>query len=71
MSFVPDTYPLWHTMRLDVAPGITGLWQVCERGNPDADQRLKLDIAYIERQSLWLDLHIIARTIGQLFARRP
>ena len=31
-SFAPDTYELWHTHRLDVAPGITGLWQVEGRG---------------------------------------
>lgn len=66
-SFAPETYSLWHTERLDVVPGITGLWQVSGRSNLDFDQRLKLDIAYIERQSLWFDIQIILRTVGQVF----
>ena len=66
-SFAPDTYRLWHTERLEVVPGITGLWQVHGRSNLDFDDRLKLDIAYIERQSLWMDIQILVRTIGQVF----
>jgi len=66
-SFAPDTYRLWHTERLEVVPGITGLWQVHGRSNLDFDDRLKLDIAYIERQSIWMDLQIIIRTAGQVF----
>jgi lipopolysaccharide/colanic/teichoic acid biosynthesis glycosyltransferase len=48
-------------------PGITGLWQISGRSNLDFDQRLKLDIAYIERQSLWLDFQILFRTVAQVF----
>jgi len=66
-SFAPDTYRLWHTERLEVVPGITGLWQVHGRSNLDFDDRLKLDNAYIERQSIWMDLQIIIRTAGQVF----
>jgi len=66
-SFAPETYRLWHTERLEVMPGITGLWQISGRSNLDFDQRLKLDIAYIERQSMWMDICIIARTVGQVF----
>jgi lipopolysaccharide/colanic/teichoic acid biosynthesis glycosyltransferase len=66
-SFSPETYRLWHTERLEVVPGITGLWQVHGRSNLDFDDRLKLDIAYIERQCLWMDIQIILRTIGQVF----
>jgi lipopolysaccharide/colanic/teichoic acid biosynthesis glycosyltransferase len=66
-SFSPETYRLWHTERLEVLPGITGLWQVNGRSNLDFDERLKLDIAYIERQSIWMDIQIIARTAGQVF----
>ena len=66
-SFAPETYRLWHTERLEVVPGITGLWQISGRSNLDFDQRLKLDIAYIERQSMWMDICIIARTVGQVF----
>jgi lipopolysaccharide/colanic/teichoic acid biosynthesis glycosyltransferase len=66
-SFSPETYRLWHTERLEVLPGITGLWQVNGRSNLDFDERLKLDIAYIERQSLWMDIQIIMRTGAQVF----
>jgi lipopolysaccharide/colanic/teichoic acid biosynthesis glycosyltransferase len=66
-SFSPETYRLWHTERLEVVPGITGLWQVHGRSNLDFDDRLKLDIAYIERQCIWMDIQIIVRTVGQVF----
>ncbi len=63
-SFGADTYCLWHTARLEVKPGITGLWQVCGRNELDFDDRLRLDIAYIRNWSLWLDLRILVRTVG-------
>ncbi|MBK9715626.1 MAG: sugar transferase [Kouleothrix sp.] len=66
-SFAPETYRLWHTERLEVVPGITGLWQISGRSNLDFDQRLKLDIAYIERQSIWMDVCIVVRTVAQVF----
>jgi len=69
-SFGPETYKLWHTERLDVIPGITGLWQIEGRGRLEFDQRLRLDIAYIERASLWLDIVILFRTIIAVFTQR-
>lgn len=62
-SFGPETYKLWHTSRLDVMPGLTGLWQIIGRAELEFDERLRLDIAYIERASLWLDFVILLRTI--------
>jgi len=61
-SFSPDTYDLWHTHRLDVAPGITGLWQVEGRNVTTFDERLRLDVQYIRRRSLRYDLVLLART---------
>jgi exopolysaccharide biosynthesis polyprenyl glycosylphosphotransferase len=61
-------YKLNHLRRLDVTPGITGLWQVQARQDPSFDHYISLDVAYIENWSLWLDLKIIARTIGVVFA---
>jgi exopolysaccharide biosynthesis polyprenyl glycosylphosphotransferase len=61
-------YQLNHLRRLDVTPGITGLWQVQARQDPSFDQYISLDVAYIENWSIWLDLHIILRTIGVVFA---
>jgi lipopolysaccharide/colanic/teichoic acid biosynthesis glycosyltransferase len=63
-SFNASTYSLWHTARLELKPGLTGLWQVCGRNELDFDDRVRLDIAYIRNQSLWLDLQILFRTIG-------
>lgn len=61
-SFAPSTYDLWHTERLEVLPGITGLWQVVGRNAATFDERLRLDIAYIDQMSLRLDLWILFRT---------
>jgi lipopolysaccharide/colanic/teichoic acid biosynthesis glycosyltransferase len=69
-SFSADTYRLWHTARLEVQPGITGLWQVSGRNELDFDDRLRLDIAYIRNRSLWLDLVILAQTVGAVASRR-
>ncbi len=55
---------LKHLRRLDVKPGITGLWQVQARRDPSFDSYVSLDVAYIENWSIWLDFKIIVRTIG-------
>jgi exopolysaccharide biosynthesis polyprenyl glycosylphosphotransferase len=57
-------YDLSHLRRLDVLPGMTGLWQVEARQDPSFDSYISLDTAYVENWSLWLDLKILARTIG-------
>jgi len=62
-SFGPETYKLWHTHRLDAIPGLTGLWQITGRTQLEFDDRLRLDIAYLERASLWLDINILVRTV--------
>ena len=69
-SFGPETYKLWHTHRLDVIPGLTGLWQILGRAQLEFDDRLRLDIAYIERASIWLDISILARTMLAVFESR-
>jgi len=61
-------YKLSHLRRLDVTPGITGLWQVQARQDPSFDNYISLDVTYIENWSLWLDLKIIARTIAVVLA---
>jgi exopolysaccharide biosynthesis polyprenyl glycosylphosphotransferase len=61
-------YKLSHLRRLDVTPGITGLWQVQARQDPSFDSYVSLDVTYIEKWSLWLDLKIIVRTIGVVFS---
>jgi len=61
-------YDLAHLRRLDVTPGITGLWQVQARQDPSFDSYISLDVAYIENWSVWLDIKIILRTVGVVFA---
>lgn len=61
-------YKLNHLRRLDVTPGITGLWQVQGRRDPSFDSYVSLDMTYIESWSIWLDLKIIIRTIGVVFS---
>jgi exopolysaccharide biosynthesis polyprenyl glycosylphosphotransferase len=59
-----EKYDLAHLRRLDVLPGITGLWQVEARQDPSFDSYISLDTAYVENWNLMLDLRILARTIG-------
>jgi exopolysaccharide biosynthesis polyprenyl glycosylphosphotransferase len=61
-------YELNHLRRLDVVPGITGLWQVQARQDPSFDSYISMDTAYIENWSLWLDLKILIRTVTVVFA---
>ncbi len=61
-------YKLNHLRRLDVTPGITGLWQVQSRQDPSFDSYISLDVTYIENWSIWLDFRIILRTIGVVIA---
>lgn len=69
-SFSASTYRLWHTARLEVKPGITGLWQVSGRNELDFDDRLRLDIAYIRDRSLAMDVRILLQTVGAVLTRR-
>jgi exopolysaccharide biosynthesis polyprenyl glycosylphosphotransferase len=61
-------YKLSHLRRLDVTPGITGLWQVQARQDPSFDSYISLDVTYIDNWSIWLDLKIIVRTVVVVFA---
>jgi exopolysaccharide biosynthesis polyprenyl glycosylphosphotransferase len=57
-----SAYALEDLPRLDVTPGITGLWQVSARRNPSFQAGLNLDIEYIHRWSLGMDLRILLKT---------
>jgi lipopolysaccharide/colanic/teichoic acid biosynthesis glycosyltransferase len=68
-SFPATTYELWHTRRLEVAPGVTGLWQLQGRNAMTFDDRLRLDIEYIRRASLAFDAWLVVRTVGAVLKR--
>lgn len=58
-----DSYRPWHWRRIvESKPGVTGLWQVYGRSRTTFDDMVRLDIRYIEEQSLWLDLKLLLRT---------
>ncbi|MGB8845758.1 MAG: sugar transferase, partial [Terracidiphilus sp.] len=61
-------YDLSHLRRLDVTPGITGLWQVQGRQDPSFASYVSLDVSYIDNWSIWLDFKIILRTIAVVFS---
>jgi exopolysaccharide biosynthesis polyprenyl glycosylphosphotransferase len=63
-------YEVWHRRRLQVRPGITGLWQVSGRSDLPFDEMVMLDIYYIENWSLGLDLKIILRTVMAMITGR-
>ena len=69
LQYEVECYEPWHRKRLDVKPGLTGLWQVSGRYHVSFAQMVQLDIFYIENWSLWLDLKIILKTIPALFMR--
>jgi exopolysaccharide biosynthesis polyprenyl glycosylphosphotransferase len=62
-----EEYDVWHRKRLDMKPGITGLWQVSGRNRLTFEQMVNVDLFYIENWSLWLDLKIILLTIPALW----
>ncbi len=66
-----NRYDSWHRRRLSMRPGLTCLWQISGRNQiVDFDQWMKLDLSYIDRWSIWLDLEIIFKTVpAVLFAK--
>lgn len=69
-SFAASTYELWHTERLEVIPGITGLWQVKGRNSADFDARLRMDVEYMERASFLYDLKLLFLTLASVAGRK-
>ncbi len=63
-----EHYRLEHLRRLDVTPGITGLWQVSARRDPSFEKSLALDLDYIANWDLWLDIKILLKTAPAVFA---
>jgi exopolysaccharide biosynthesis polyprenyl glycosylphosphotransferase len=61
-------YDLEDLRRLDVIPGITGLWQVTARGDPSFQKNMALDLEYIERWSLGMDLRILLKTFAAVWS---
>jgi len=65
-----EQYDEWHKRRLEVTPGLTGLWQVSGRSDLPFDEMVMLDLYYIENWSLGLDVKIILQTIPAVLSMR-
>lgn len=65
-----ENYEEWHCRRLDVTPGLTGLWQVNGRSDLTFDEMVRLDVYYAEHWSPWLDIKLILRTIPAVILAR-
>ena len=65
-----EDYSPYQTRRFEVMPGMTGLWQVSGKNRLSFDQMIALDLDYIDRMSVWMDLVIVFRTIGFLINSR-
>ncbi|HEX4642914.1 MAG TPA: sugar transferase, partial [Candidatus Acidoferrales bacterium] len=63
-----EQYSLEQLRRLDVTPGLTGLWQVTARQNPSFQSYIELDSEYVNNWSFWLDCRILWKTIGVVLA---
>jgi lipopolysaccharide/colanic/teichoic acid biosynthesis glycosyltransferase len=63
-------YDHWHWRRLDVKPGLTCIWQVTCRHDKDFDRWVRLDLEYIAKRSLLLDLKLLFQTIPAVLAQR-
>jgi len=65
-----ERYEDWEKGRLEMRPGLTGLWQVRGRSDIDFDEMVLMDLYYIENWSLRLDFQILLRTIPAVLASR-
>ncbi len=70
VGYEVEMYEPRHLRRLEVLPGMTGLWQVSGRTQTTFDEMVGLDVAYIDNWSLWLDIKILIRTVFRVFSDR-
>ncbi len=60
----------WRRTRIDLTPGVTGLWQVLGRTNIPFEEMVKLDYLYVTNWSLWTDLRLVLRTLPVVLLKR-
>jgi len=64
-----EKYESWHRQRLNISPGMTGLWQVSGRSDVPFEEMCLLDIYYIENWSIALDVQIMLMTLPRVLFR--
>ncbi len=63
-----DMYQQWHLSRvMEAKPGITGLWQVYGRNKTTFDEMVRIDLQYLKKRSVWLDMKLIIKTALLIF----
>jgi lipopolysaccharide/colanic/teichoic acid biosynthesis glycosyltransferase len=70
LAYEVEKYPPHWFGRFAVKPGLTGLWQVSGRSELTLDEMIRLDISYAQRQSLWLNVAILVRTVPAVLRAR-
>src|SRR5207248_9761650 len=70
LPYEVENYNLYHKMRLSGKPGLTGPWQVYGRSRVPFETMIEMDIAYLQRQSLWEDLKLITLTVPVMIQGR-
>jgi exopolysaccharide biosynthesis polyprenyl glycosylphosphotransferase len=70
LPYEVEMYQDWHKRRFGAPPGITGLWQVKGRNMVSFDEMVRMDLEYIEKQSIWLDLSILFQTPWAVISAR-
>ncbi|MBZ9609318.1 sugar transferase [Clostridium estertheticum] len=65
-----DNYGIYGDKLLSVKPGLTGNWQASGRSDTTYDERVQLDMNYIDYRSVWMDLKIIFKTFGVVVSKQ-
>jgi lipopolysaccharide/colanic/teichoic acid biosynthesis glycosyltransferase len=60
----------WRRSRIDLAPGLTGLWQVMGRTSIPFEEMIRLDFVYVTNWSLWTDIRLVLRTLPAVLRRK-
>jgi lipopolysaccharide/colanic/teichoic acid biosynthesis glycosyltransferase len=60
----------WRRSRIDIAPGLTGLWQVMGRTSIPFEEMIRLDFLYVTNWSLWTDIRLVLRTVPAVLRRK-
>ncbi len=62
LPYEANEYLKWHKYRFDIKPGMTGLWQVSGKNRLTFKEMIRLDIQYVKKMNIWLDLRILLQT---------
>lgn len=70
LDYEVEVYEEWHKQRLAVLPGITGVWQVTAHNSVSFDEMVQIDLAYIQKANLWLDLKVMLLTPIEMLKKK-